>query len=119
MNVYAISCLWALCGCARIFPETREVLIDHHGVSSRTLVIAAGTDVRFVNRDRQPHHIHSEDCAELSSRILYPYDAHTAQLGDRPKVCHFQDLLTSVAAGYSGTVEVRDDPEKRAPGTSQ
>jgi hypothetical protein len=119
MNVYAILCLSALCGCARMFPETREVLIDYHGVSSRMLVVNAGTDVRFVNRDRQPHHIHSQDCAELSSRILYPYDAHTAQIGAGPKVCHFQDLLTPPAAGYSGTLQVRDDREKRGLGASQ
>src|SRR5881398_2732362 len=116
MNRSAILCL-AFFGCARVFPETREVLIDHHGFSAHALVVDAGTEVRFYNRDRQPHHIHSSDCGELTSGILYPYDAHTARMGAGPKLCHFEDRLTS-DDGYSGTLQVRDDGEKRPRGAS-
>ena len=112
-NLLAILCLWALCGCARAFPRTREVLIDRYGFSSQDLAVDPGTDLRFVNRDRQPHDVHSSDCGELSSGILYPNDAHTAQIRAGPKVCHFVDLLTPSVEGYSGTLQVRDGQDKR------
>jgi hypothetical protein len=102
-----VACTSALCACATLAPKTQEELIDGQGISSPILVVDA-VAVRFVNRDlAQPHQIHSDDCPELSSLILYPGDAHTAQVGRVPRLCHFVDLLAPAGAAYVGTLEVR------------
>ena len=112
-TMIAVACIPVLCGCAGLVRQTREELLDGHGVSSPMLVIEAGAGLRFVNRDVQPHQIYSNDCGELSSTLLYPGDAYTAQIGSGPKVCHFQDLLSPSVAGYSGTLQVHDNEEER------
>lgn len=107
MKLAALLCLSTL-ACARVFPSTKEVIIDHFGVNPQTLVVRPNTDLRFVNRDKGPHHMFSQDCPELTSEYLYPLSEYTALLGDRPKLCHFHDLVEPGRAGYSGTLEVRD-----------
>jgi len=113
MTKTTIAIALALSGCAGLVRETREELLDGHGVSSPALVVEAGALLRFVNRDTQPHQIYSNDCGELSSTLLYPGDAYSAQIGSGPKVCHFQDLLAPASAGYSGMLQVHDDQEER------
>ena len=67
--------------------------------------------LRFVNADARPNQIYSNDCGEMSSTLLNPGDVYSAQVGAGLKVCHFQDLLAPLSAGYSGTLRVqRQEP---------
>jgi hypothetical protein len=110
MKVIAITIMSALCGCAAVAHETRSPAVerlDGHGVSSATLYVEGGSELRFENDDARSHEIYSNDCGEVSSTVLKPGDVYIAQLGAGPKFCHFQDLLTPLNSGYSGTVDVR------------
>jgi|SRR5882762_9657104 len=116
MKVIAVACMSALCGCAALVRETRAPpleKLDGRGVSSPLLLVEAGDVLRFVNADVRPHQIYSNDCGELSSRLLVPGEIYSAQIGTGPKVCHFQDLLTPLETGYSGTLQVHDAEEER------
>ncbi len=110
MKIIAVACMSALCGCAGLVRETREPAaverLDERGVGSPRLLVEAGSVLRFVNADARPHQIYSNDCGEVSSTLLNPGDIYSAQLGAGPKVCHFQDLLAPLDAGYSGTLQV-------------
>jgi hypothetical protein len=109
MKVIAVACLAAFCGCAGMVRETREPAVerfDERGVSSRTLLVEAGGVLRLVNADARPHQIYSNDCGEMSSTLLNQGDIYVARIGAGPKVCHFQDLLAPLDAGYSGTLQV-------------
>ena len=104
MIVVALS---ALCGCAGLVRGTREELLDGHGVSSPMLAVEAGAGLRFVNRDTQPHQIYSNDCGEVSSTLLNPGGVYSTQVGTGLKVCHFQDLLSPLDAGYAGSLQIQ------------
>jgi hypothetical protein len=109
MKIIAVSCMSALCGCAGLARETRDPAVerlDERGVSSPMLLFEAGNVLLFVNADARPHQIYSNDCGELSSTLLNPGDIYSTQVGTGPKVCHFQDLLAPLDAGYSGTLQV-------------
>jgi hypothetical protein len=109
MKIIAVACLSALCGCAGLVHETREPAVerlDSRGVGSPMLLVEAGSVLRFVNADARPHQIYSNDCGEVSSTLLNPGDIYSTQVGIGPKVCHFQDLLAPLDAGYSGTLQV-------------
>jgi hypothetical protein len=115
MKVFAVACMAALCGCAGLVRETREPAVerlDGSGVSSRTLLIESGNVLRLVNADARPHQIYSNDCGEVSSTLLNPGDIYVARIGAGPKVCHFQDLLSPLDAGYSGTLQVHSQEPK-------
>jgi len=108
MRIIAVTCM-SLCGCAGLVRETREPVVerlDGRGVSSPMLLVGAGSVLRFVNADARPHQIYSNDCGEVSSTLLNPGDTYHAQVGAGPKVCHFQDLLSPLDAGYAGTFRV-------------
>ncbi len=110
MKIIAVACMSALCGCAGLVRETREPAaverLDESGVGSPRLLVEEGSVLRFVNADARPHQIYSNDCGEVSSTLLNPGDIYSAQIGAGPKVCHFQDLLSPLDAGYSGTLQV-------------
>lgn len=109
MKVIVVTCISALCGCAGLVRETRELAVerlDVRGLSSPMLLVEAGSALRFVNADARPHQIYSNDCGEVSSTVLNPGDIYSTQIGGGPKVCHFQDLLSPLDAGYSGTLQV-------------
>ena len=109
MKIVAVTCMSALCGCAGLVRETREPVVerlDERGVSSPMLLVEAGSVLRFVNADARPHQIYSNDCGEVSSTLLNPGDIYRTQVGTGLKVCHFQDLLSPLDAGYSGTLQV-------------
>ncbi len=113
MKIVAVTCMSALCGCAGLVRETREPAVerlDVRGVSSPMLLVEAGSALRFVNADARPHQIYSNDCGEVSSTLLNPGDIYSTQVGTGPKVCHFQDLLSPLDAGYSGTLQVQAQP---------
>ena len=108
--------LGAVCGCAGMVREMRPAPVerlDERGVSAKVLAIEGGNTLQFVNGDARPHQIYSNDCGELSSTILQPGETWSTAVGSGPKVCHFQDLLAPLAAGYNGTVEVRDELAER------
>jgi hypothetical protein len=116
MKVVVVMCMSALCGCAAMVREARAPALERlgeRGVSSPMLLVEAGDVLRFVNADVRPHQIYSNDCGELSSRLLVPGEIFSAEIGSGPKVCHFQDLLTPFAAGYSGTLQVHDAEGER------
>jgi hypothetical protein len=116
MKIVAMVFLSMLCGCAGLAPrESRETTVerlDEQGVSAPVLPVEAGGVMRFVNADARPHQIYSNDCGELSSTLLNPGDTYSTQLGAGPKMCHFQDLLAPLAAGYSGTLQVHEAPDE-------
>jgi hypothetical protein len=110
MKVVAVTIMSAICGCAAVAQETRAPAVerlDGHGVSSATLYVEEGSELRFENDDARPHQIYSKDCGEVSSTVLKPGDVYITQVGAGPKFCHFQDLLMPLDAGYSGTLAVR------------
>jgi hypothetical protein len=110
MKIIAVTCMLVLCGCAGLVRETREPVVerlDGRGVSSRMLLVEGGSVLRFVNTDARPHQIYSNDCGEVSSTLLNPGDIYSTQIGTGFKVCHFQDLLSPLDAGYSGTLQVQ------------
>jgi hypothetical protein len=111
-----VASLTALCGCAGMLREARQEPVerlDEHGVSAPVLTVESGTLLQFVNADARPHQIYSNDCSELSSTVLNPGDTYAVGIGIGPKVCHFQDLLAPLSAGYSGTLQVHDEQEER------
>jgi hypothetical protein len=110
MKIIAITCMSVLCGCAGQVRETRKPVVerlDERGVSSPMLLVETGSMLRFVNADARPHQVYSNDCAEVSSTLLNPGDIYSTQIGTGFKVCHFQDLLSPLDAGYSGTLQVQ------------
>jgi hypothetical protein len=110
MKIIAVTCMSVLCGCAALARGTREPVVerlDGRGVSSPMLRVEAGSVLRFVNADARPHQIYSNDCGEVSSTLLNPGDIYSTQIGSGIKVCHFQDLLSPLDAGYSGTLQVQ------------
>jgi len=110
MKIIAVTCMTVLCGCAGLVRETREPVVerlDGRGVSSPMLLVETGSVLRFVNADARPHQIYSNDCGEVSSTLLNPGDIYSTQVGAGLKVCHFQDLLAPLDAGYSGTLQVQ------------
>jgi hypothetical protein len=112
-RVIAVAFMSAVCGCAALVHETRAPAVerlDGHGVSSAMLDVEAGSELRFVNADARPHQIYSNDCGEVSSTLLKPGDVYSTQLGAGPKLCHFEDLLAPLDAGYSGTLQVHAPP---------
>lgn len=116
MRICAAVGLSAICGCAALGIQEKPAPVerlDEHGVSARTLLVEARSVLRFVNADARPHQIYSSDCAELSSTVLSPGETFAAAIGSGAKVCHFQDLLAPLAAGYSGTVQVHDAEAER------
>ena len=109
MRIIAVACM-SLCGCAGLVRETREPLVerlDERGVSSPMLLVAAGSVLRFVNADARPHQIYSNDCGEVSSTLLNPGGVYSTQVGTGLKVCHFQDLLSPLDAGYAGSLQIQ------------
>ena len=110
MKMIAVACMSALYGCAGMAREAREPAeeerLDERGVSSPMLLVEAGSVLRFVNADARPHEIYSNDCGEVSSTLLNPGDVYSARIGAGPKVCHFEDLLAPLDAGYAGTLQV-------------
>ena len=116
MKIGVVGVLSLLCGCAGLkqgVPQQLVEVFDERGVSAPTLLVEAGTVIQFINGDARPHQIYSHDCSELSSTILYPGDTYAAGIGLGPKLCHFQDPLSPVSRGYSGTVQVHDEQEER------
>ncbi len=116
MNSMKLVAMVALCGCAGVAREARQPSVerlDGHGVSAPRLIVEAGSVLSFVNADARPHQIYSNDCTELSSTVLNPGDTYSTPLGAGPKVCHFEDLLAPLAAGYSGTLQVQGVDEDR------
>jgi hypothetical protein len=119
MNSMKVVAMMALCGCAGVAREAREPRVerlDGQGVSAPMLMVEAGRVLRFVNADARPHQIYSNDCTELSSTVLSPGDTYDTTLGAGPKVCHFEDLLAPLAAGYSGTLQIQSAEEDRSTG---
>jgi hypothetical protein len=117
MKIIAVTCVSVLCGCAGLVREAREPVVerlDGRGVSSPRLLVETGSLLRFVNADARPHQIYSNDCGEVSSTLLNPGDIYSTQVGTGLKVCHFQDLLSPLDAGYSGTLHVQA-PEPLGP----
>lgn len=119
IKLIAVTCMSALCGCAGLARETgnravtgepAEERLDERGVSSPMLLVESGSVLRLVNADARPHQIYSNDCREVSSTLLNPGDIYNAQIGAGPKVCHFQDLLAPLDAGYFGTLQVQEQP---------
>ena len=109
MRIIAVACM-SLCGCAGLVSETREPVVerlDERGVSSPMLLVAAGSVLRFVNADARPHQIYSNDCGEVSSTLLNPGGVYSTQVGTGLKVCHFQDLLSPLDAGYAGSLQIQ------------
>ena len=116
MKIAAVTGSFVLCGCAALSRNARSEPIerlDEHGVSAPVLEVQTGSIVQFVNVDARPHQIYSNDCAELSSTVLNPGDIYAVAIGIGPKVCHFEDLLAPLSAGYHGTLQVRDEEEER------
>ena len=75
--------------------------------ADRTYTLGAGSVLRFVNADARPHQIYSNDCGEVSSTLLNPGDVYSTQVGAGLKVCHFQDLLSPLDAGYAGILHIQ------------
>ena len=110
----AAATLFILCGCAAIGRERSVVeRFEEPGISAPALTVESGSVLRFVNSDRRPHQVYSNDCSELSSTLFQPGETYSAQVGPGDKVCHFQDLLAPQSSQYSGTLQVHDADEQR------
>jgi hypothetical protein len=116
MKMAVLAGMSVLCGCAGLGLGARSEPVerlDENGVSARLLNVETGSVLQFVNADARPHQIYSNDCAELSSTVLSPGKTYAVAVGVGPKVCHFQDLLAPLSAGYHGTLLVHDEQEER------
>jgi len=116
MKMAALAGLSLLCSCAGLGRGARSEPVerlDENGVSARLLEVEAGSVLQFVNADARPHQIYSNDCVELSSTVLSPGETYAVAIGVGPKMCHFQDLLAPLSAGYRGTLLVHDGQEER------
>jgi len=107
----------AASSCATVSPQGREssvAVLDSRGLRPPHLTVDSGGAVNFVNDDRAVHQIYSPECPELASRLLYPGDSYNAVLGEGPKTCYFEDLVSPSNEAYAGSVEVRKS--RREPG---
>jgi len=113
----AIMVCAATSACAGFKTQSRDpsvAILDVKGLRSPQLIVDSGGSVSFVNADRAVHQIYSPECPELASGLLHPGESYQAVLGEGPKVCHFEDLVTPSNESYAGTIEVRKS--KRQPG---
>ena len=115
-QVAMVICM-AASSCAGLSPQAREPsveVLDSRGLKPPELTVDSGGAVNFVNADRTVHQIYSPECPELASQLLHPGESYRAVLGEGPKTCHFEDLVSPSAEAFAGTVEVRKS--RREPG---
>jgi PKD repeat protein len=94
-------------------PTLGTVTITASGVSPKTITIAVGGRVTFINNDSafhepssDPHPIHT-DCPQLNLPVLAPGQSADSGIFTVARTCTYHDHLQSTNAAFQGTVIVR------------
>jgi len=105
------SCAAALAACATTAAQPDKSVTEQiqvSGLSQPSLAVDSRQPVNFVNSDKRPHQIYSNDCGELSSTVIPPGQEYATLVGDGPKTCHYEDLLDPTSPSYMGEFQVKE-----------
>lgn len=94
--------------------QTPTIVISASGVSPKTLEVAIGSRVLFVNNDTREHYMHSDphpeatDCPELNPvGILNPNQSRESSNLVEPGTCGFHDHIRFNDASLRGQIVIR------------
>ena len=89
------------------------ITITAAGVSPKTVTVAVGSRVTFVNNDNRPHDMNSDphpehtDCPEISVGNIQPGESRTTQNLTRARVCGFHDHNQPSVTALQGTITIQ------------
>jgi plastocyanin len=88
--------------------------ITSSGVSPKTLTVARGSQVTFVNSDSRPHQMNSDphpthgDCPELDQvGFLNPGQSKTSGNLNTPRTCGYHDHINDTNTSFQGTIAIQ------------
>jgi plastocyanin len=94
-------------------PMTQTISITGSGLSSRSIDVAVGGTITFVNNDNaahemssNPHPVHT-DCPALNVGVLNPGEARATQPINTARSCGMHDHMTAATASLQATVTFR------------
>ena len=99
----------AACGGSSSGSGPAMISLQAAGANPSTVMVAAGTQVQFINADTIDHQVVSSDCSELDSPTLATGGNFTTTMGTGPRTCAFADGLQPGATAFQGTVIVTMD----------
>lgn len=89
------------------------ITITSAGVSPKTVTVAAGSRVTFVNNDSRPHDMNSDphpehtDCPEISVGNIQPGASATTQNLTRVRSCGYHDHNQPSVTSLQGTIIIQ------------
>ncbi|HUR33081.1 MAG TPA: hypothetical protein VM032_04750 [Vicinamibacterales bacterium] len=90
------------------------ITISSSGVSPKTLTVAAGTQVTFVNSDSQPHDMSSDphpqhtDCPEINNvGFITPGQSRATSALRTVRSCGFHDHNNPNSVALQGTIAIQ------------
>jgi plastocyanin len=89
------------------------ITITAAGVSPKTVTVAVGTRVTFVNNDSRPHDMNSNphpehtDCPEINVGFISAGATGTTQNLTRARVCGFHDHNQPDVTALQGTITIQ------------
>jgi len=92
---------------------TGTFTITAAGVSPKTMTVAVGTRVTFVNNDSRPHDMNSNphpehtDCPEINVGFISAGATGTTQNLTRARVCGFHDHNQPDVTALQGTITIQ------------
>jgi plastocyanin len=92
---------------------TGTFTITAAGVSPKTMTVALGTRVSFVNNDSRPHDMNSNphpehtDCPEINVGFISAGATGTTQNLTRARVCGFHDHNQPDVTALQGTITIQ------------
>jgi plastocyanin len=94
-------------------PIGATITITASGASPRTVTVAAGSRVTFVNNDSRPHDMNSDphpehtDCTEISVGDIQAGASRTTQNLTRVRTCGFHDHNQPNVTALQGTITIQ------------
>jgi len=89
------------------------ITITAAGISPKTVTVAVGTRVTFVNNDSRPHDMNSNphpehtDCPEINVGFISAGATGTTQNLTRARVCGFHDHNQPDVTALQGTITIQ------------
>lgn len=94
-------------------PIAATITITASGVSPRTVTVAAGSRVTFVNNDSRPHDMNSDphpehtECTEINVGDIQAGASRTTQNLTRVRTCGFHDHNQPTVTALQGTITIQ------------
>jgi plastocyanin len=94
-------------------PIAATITITASGVSPRTVTVAAGSRVTFVNNDSRPHEMNSDphpehtECTEINVGDIQAGASRTTQNLTRVRTCGFHDHNQPTVTALQGTITIQ------------